>query len=448
MTARYFCDYAWVGGATTEADVLISTAGDRIVAVDPGADRPPDAVHLRGLTLPGFANAHSHAFQRALRGRTQAGRGTFWTWREEMYRTAGALTPESYYHLARATYAEMALAGVTAVGEFHYVHHRPGGALYPDANAMGRALLAAAGDAGLRITLIDACYLESGPGRPPEGAQLSFADGSAQAWTERVGELVMDEPIAGARLGAAVHSVRAVPPLSAELVARFSRAHGLPLHFHLSEQVGENETAQAAYGLSPTELLGAAGALTPGSVAVHATHLSARDEVLLAGSGVGICMCPTTEQDLGDGIGPARRLASAGLPIALGSDSQAVIDPFQEMRSLEYDERLATHARGHWTAAELLAAATASGHLAIGWPEAGRLSVGALADLVTVNLSSPRLAGGDVDHLVDLAVFSACAADVTHVVSSGKVVVAEGRHVAVQDVAAALQSSIAAVVTP
>jgi formiminoglutamate deiminase len=428
--------------------VLISTAGERVAAVDANADRPLDAVHLRGLTVPGFANAHSHAFHRALRGRTQAGRGTFWTWREEMYRTAETLTPESYYRLARATYAEMALAGFTAVGEFHYVHHHPGGAPYADANAMGRALVAAAGDAGLRITLIDACYLESGPGRPPVGVQVRFADESAQTWAERVEELAGLEPGAGARLGAAVHSVRAVPPQGAELVARFSRAHGLPLHFHLSEQVGENEAAQAAYGLSPTELLGRAGALTPASTAVHATHLSGHDEVLLASSGAGICMCPTTEQDLGDGIGPARRLAVAGLPVCLGSDSHAVIDPFLEMRSLEYDERLASGARGHWAAHELLAAATASSHLAIGWPEAGRISVGALADLVTVNLGSPRLAGAADDRLLELATFSAGAADVTHVVSSGKVVVAEGHHVVVEDVAAELRSSIAAVVPP
>ena len=206
----------------------------------------------------------------------------------------------------------MALAGVTAVGEFHYVHHRPGGAPYADANAMGRALMAAAADAGVRITLIDACYLESAPGRPVEGAQVRFADKSAEAWAQRLGELAGAASVLGARLGAAVHSVRAVPPKSAEVVAALSEAHGLPLHFHLSEQVGENEMAQAAYGLSPTELLRTAGALGPGSTAVHATHLSAHDEVLLAGSGTGTCMCPTTEQDLGDGVGPARRLALAG----------------------------------------------------------------------------------------------------------------------------------------
>jgi formiminoglutamate deiminase len=447
-TARYFCDHAWVGGVSSEADVLVSTAGDRITAVEAGAARPADAVHLRGLTVPGFANAHSHAFHRALRGRTHAGGGTFWTWREEMYRTAAALTPENYYELARAAYAEMVLGGTTAVGEFHYVHHQPGGAPYADGNAMGQALMMAAAAAGLRISLIDACYLESSPGRAPEGVQLRFADATAEAWAERVAGLAGGVPRARARLGAAVHSVRAVPPDSARVVAGYSRASGLPLHFHLSEQVRENQAAQAAYGLSPTEVLDKAGALGPGGTAVHATHLSDHDAALLAGSATGICMCPTTEQDLGDGIGPARRLAKAGSPISLGSDSHAVVDPFLEMRSLEYDERLASGARGHWAAHELLTAATAAGHQAIGWPEAGRIGVGALADLVTIDLSSPRLARAADDHLVELATLSACAADVTHVVSSGRIIVAGGRHVLVEDVAGALRRSIAAVVQP
>jgi formiminoglutamate deiminase len=447
-TAQYFCDHAWLGGTSTEVDVLISTAGDRIAAVETGAVRPRGAVRLRGLTIPGFANVHSHAFHRALRGRTQAGRGSFWTWREEMYRTAEVLTPENYHRLARAAYAEMVLAGTTAVGEFHYLHHGPGGSPYADANAMGRALVAAAAEAGLRITLIDTCYLESAPGCPPEGAQARFADASAQAWAERVGEMAGGAPAPGARLGAAVHSVRAVPPQSAEVVARYSRDRGLPLHFHLSEQDRENELSHSAYGLSPTELLGTAGALGPGSTAVHATHLSDGDVLLLAGSGTGVCICPTTEQDLGDGIGPARRLATAGSSVSLGSDSHAVIDPFLEMRSLEYDERLASATRGHWAAHELLAAATTSGHRAIGWPEAGSITVGAMADMVTIDLSSPRLARADDGYLVELAALSACAADVTHVVSSGKVVVAEGRHVLVDDVGGALRAAIAAVVTP
>jgi formiminoglutamate deiminase len=444
-SAQYFCDYAWLGGASARKDVLVSVDSDRIVGLDVGARAPAAAVHLPGLTLPGLANCHSHAFQRALRGRVQAGRGTFWTWREEMYRVAEALTPDNYYALALAAYAEMAVSGITAVGEFHYVHHQNGGRPYGEANVMGLSLMEAAREAGVRITVIDACYLESAPGRAPEGAQARYCDAGAEAWAERVSLLESGAAAYGARVGAAAHSARAVPPPALAVVAAHARAHELPLHFHLSEQIKENEMTATAYGLSPTQLLSEAGALGPASTAIHATHLSGDDKALLGASGTGVCMCPSTEQDLADGIGPARQLADGGSPISLGSDSQALIDTFQEMRALEYGERSTTGTRGHFAAQELLAAATAQGHLAIGWPEAGSISVGALADLVTLDLTSPRLAGAGEAHLLEVAAFSASAADVAHVVSSGHVVVAGGRHVLV-DVADALSASVAAVV--
>lgn len=447
MTERssYFCDHAWLGGERTDADVLVAVEGGTIAAVERGARRPPGAVHLAGLTLPGFASAHSHAFHRALRGRTQHERGTFFTWREQMYGVAESLTPSSLYELARATYAEMALAGITSVGEFHYVHHDRDGRHYSDPNEMGRCLLAAAAAAGLRVTLLDACYLESSPGRGPEGAQRRFADASAEDWAERVGLLASSDLGPGARLGAAIHSVRAVPPSAARVVAAHAATHSMPLHFHLSEQVAENEASSSAYGVTPTELLERAGALGPLSTAVHATHLADGDVATLGRSRTGVCMCPTTEQDLADGIGPAGRLATAGVAISLGSDGQSVIDPFQEMRSLELDERLATGRRGHFLARELLGAATARGNEAIGWPEAGRIAVGAVADLVTVSLDSPRLAGWEARTLAEHAVFVAGASDVAHVVSSGRVVVADGRHLLVDDVPAALRGAVAAV---
>ncbi len=425
--------------------MLVSVSGERIVGLGVGATAPAAAVHLPGLTLPGLANCHSHAFHRALRGRAQAGRGTFWTWREEMYRVAAALTPENYFALARATYAEMVLSGIIGVGEFHYVHHQNDGRPYGEPNLMGLSLMEAAREAGLRITLFDACYLESAPGRAPEGVQARFCDVDAGAWAERVSLLAGDAAAHGARVGAAAHSARAVPPPALALVVAHARSHGLPLHFHLSEQVRENEMTASAYGMSPTQLFSEAGALGPASTAVHATHLSSEDKALLGASGTGVCMCPSTEQDLADGIGPARPLADGGSPISLGSDSHALIDIFQEMRGLEYGERSTTGTRGHFAAHELLAAATAQGHLAIGWPEAGTISVGALADLVTLDLSTPRLAGVSEDHLIEMAAFSASAADVAHVVSSGQVVVADGRHVLVDNVAPALAASVAAV---
>ena len=208
-----WCELAWLGGEQAEAGVLIELDGERIGSVATGVgDPPPQAISLPGLTIPGLANAHSHAFQRALRGRTQAGPGDFWTWRRRMYELAEAIDPDLYLALARATFGEMALAGITAVGEFHYLHHGPDGVRYDDPNAMGRAVIEAAREAGIRITLLDTCYLHGGIGKEAEGVQLRFSDGSAEAWAERVDGLEED---AGARIGAAIHSVRAVDPEAA-----------------------------------------------------------------------------------------------------------------------------------------------------------------------------------------------------------------------------------------
>ena len=422
----YHAEYAWIAGAVAR-DVLIEVAEGRITAVTPGA--PPAGERLSGLVLPGFANAHSHAFHRALRGRTHGGRGSFWSWRDQMYAVAGRLDPDSYFRLARAVYAEMALAGITAVGEFHYLHHGPDGVPYAEPNAMGHALIAAAREAGIRITLLDTLYLTSGvDGKPLEGVQRRFGDGDLDGWSERT-ERLRAEP--HARIGAALHSVRAVP---AEVMATFAvRTDGQPVHVHLSEQRAENEQCQAVHGCSPTELLDRHGVWQPATVAVHATHLSARDIEVLGGRHV--CFCPTTERDLADGIGPAHRLAGVGARLSLGSDSHAVIDPFEEIRGLEMNERLATERRGHFAPAELLEAA--ADHAAIGWPDAGEIAVGRRADLVAVALDSVRTAGAAPDQ----AVFAATAADVTRVIVDGRTVVAGGRHATI-DVSRALMEAI------
>ncbi|WP_408899264.1 formimidoylglutamate deiminase [Nocardioides sp. R1-1] len=413
MTA-YLLEHAWVDGRVRDT-VRVEVEHGRITAVVP--DATATGVPLRGLTLPGFANTHSHAFHRALRGRTQTDRGTFWTWREQMYAVAGRLDPDTYYELAKATYAEMVASGYTAVGEFHYLHHQPDGTPYDDPNAMGNALLAAARDAGIRITLLDTLYLSSGFGAAPEGVQRRFDDRSADAWRERVSALA---PLTGAaaRIGVAAHSVRAVPAEALKAVAAYVE-QGTPVHVHLSEQVKENEDCVAAHGVTPTRLLADHGVLGPMTSAVHATHLTAADIRLLGEARAFASFCPTTERDLGDGIGPARRLQAAGSVLTLGSDSHAVIDAFEEMRAVEMDERLATQARGHWSAGELLAAATADGHRSLGFEDAGEIAVGRRADLVTIDLASPRTAGtGGDEHT---AVFAAGAADVTHVLVDGRV---------------------------
>jgi formiminoglutamate deiminase len=435
---RYWCELAWLGGESAAEGVAVDVDGERIAAVEAGvAAPPPDATRLDGITIPGLANAHSHAFQRALRGRTQSGRGDFWAWREAMYELASRLDPDRYLALARATYGEMAIAGISCVGEFHYLHHGPDGTPYADPNAMGRALIQAAREAGIRITLLDACYLHGGIGEELTGAQRRFGDAGAGAWAERIAELEGDDRT---RIGAAIHSVRAVDPASAATVAAWAGEREAPLHAHVSEQPAENEASRRAYGGTPTAALANADALGERFTAVHGTHLAQPDFRALGSAGATCCLCPTTERDLADGIAEADRLRSAGVDLALGSDSHAVIDLFEEARAVELDERLASGERGRSTATELLRAATEDGHACLGWREAGRIAPGALADLVTLRLDTPRLAGTDPATAVDAVVFAAGAADVQSVVASGLQIVRDGAHVAV-DVAAELDAA-------
>lgn len=433
MTA-FWCELAWLGGAQPEAGVLIECDGERIASVAAGVAAPDGARVLDGLTLPGFANGHSHSFQRALRGRTQrVTGGSFWTWREQMYEQATACDPDSILALARATFAEMALAGMTLVGEFHYVHHDRDGTPYSDPNELGRAIIAAAADAGIRVTLLDACYLNGGLPR--------FRDASAEAWAARVSEL---SPTGGARLGAAIHSVRAVEPDGAAVVAALTRERGWPLHAHVSEQPAENETTLEAHGVTPTALLDSVGAVSDAFTAIHTTHMTADDIRRLGEARAFSCFCPTTERDLADGIGPARDLADADVRLTLGSDSHAVIDMFEDARAVELDERLGTLIRGRHTPVELAHAMTDHGYASLGWPEGGRIEAGALADLVSVSLDSVRLAGTRPQDALDAVVFAAGAADVRTVIVGGREIVRDGAHVTI-DVASELAAAVAAV---
>ncbi|MEV3930166.1 MULTISPECIES: formimidoylglutamate deiminase [unclassified Streptomyces] len=442
VTATYWMSHAWLS-THVEPGVVLDVAGGRIAGVRTGIEAPPPgATVLDGLTVPGLANTHSHAFHRALRSTVQVGSGTFWTWRETMYRTAARLTPDTYYALARATYAEMALAGITAVGEFHYLHHAPGGVPYDDPNAMGEALIAAAAEAGIRITLLDTAYLAAGFGEKPGRHQLRFSDTTADAWAERASLLKGDDDLVV--IGAAIHSVRAVPAGQLSTVAEWARERAAPLHVHLSEQTAENDACLAAHGRTPARLLADHGVLGPHTTGVHNTHLTAEDIELLGTSRTGTCMCPTTERDLADGIGPATALQGAGSPLSLGSDSHAVIDLFEEARAMELNERLRTHVRGHWTAAALLRAASADGHAALGRPDAGVLEPGAPADLTTVALDSVRTAGPVPRLAAEAAVFAATAADVRHTVVAGRHIVRDGRHTRIDDVPGALASAVAA----
>ena len=439
MSETYWLERAWVEDAVQDG-VFVTVENGRFTSVQRGVtDSPADANRLVGLTIPGLANCHSHAFHRALRGRTQRERGTFWTWRDQMYAVAGCLTPDSYYELAKATYREMAVSGITCVGEFHYLHHGPDGTPYDDANAMGRALVEAARDAGIRIALLDTCYLAAGIGEAPQGVQARYTDGDAEVWRRRVDDLAGAAERPGVVVGAAIHSVRAVPRDQMRYVVDWAAEHDAPLHLHLSEQVAENKACLREYGQTPTGVFEEVGALGERTTAVHATHLTESDVLMLGESRTSACFCPTTERDLGDGIGPSRLLHEAGSPLTLGSDSHAVIDLFEEMRAVEMDERLASQERGHWSAGELLTAATTAGHRSLGFGDAGRIAVGARADLVTLDTRSPRTAGTTAD--AETVAFAATAADVVQVIVDGTVVATAGDR---QQIGAELHAAVSA----
>jgi formiminoglutamate deiminase len=430
-----WAEHAWLPTGVA-ADVRLEVADGRFTAVHPRS-RPQDGdERLRGVVLPGLANGHSHAFHRALRGRTHGDGGNFWTWREQMYSVTRHLDPDSYLALARAVYAEMALAGITAVGEFHYVHHDVDGRPYADPNAMGHALTAAAREAGIRLTLLDTCYLAgglTGDGHLPlDEVQRRFADADVDAWAARVSALEADEML---RVGAAVHSVRAVP--RDQLAAMTDLTHGRVVHAHVSEQPAENLAAQMFYDATPTRLLADAGLVTDQFTAVHATHLTDDDVALLGEATATACFCPTTERDLADGIGPARQLAAAGVHLSLGSDQHAVVDPFEEVRGLEMHERLSSNERGRFTPDELVEAATTNGYRSLGWDHAGSIAPGQAADFVLVRLDTVNTVGSRAGQVI----YSATRADVDRVVVAGRSIVEGGRH-HLGDVAALLGKAL------
>jgi formiminoglutamate deiminase len=434
----YWAAFAWLPGGIRERVRVEVGADGLITAVVADVEALPGDRRLPGVLLPGFANAHSHAFHRALRGRTHGDGGSFWTWRDQMYDVASRLDPDRYLALARATYAEMALAGVTSVGEFHYLHHQPDGRPYADPNAMAEALRQAALEAGVRLTLLDTCYLSgglTGAGPVPlNDVQKRFGDGDADRWAARVAQL---KPSAGMRIGAAVHSVRAVPRDQLAVVGEVGFGLG-PLHVHLSEQPAENEACLAYYGCTPTALLAAEGLLTDRTTVVHATHLTDSDIRALGSAGTTACFCPTTERDLADGIGPARALHDAGSPLALGSDQHAVIDLLEEARALELHERLASGSRGRFEPGQLVEALTWRGHAGLGWPEVGLIAVGRPADLVAVRLDSVRTAGSRPEQVI----MSGTAGDVDTVLVNGREIVSNGVH-ALGDVGALLSAAVA-----
>ncbi|HEU4406114.1 MAG TPA: formimidoylglutamate deiminase [Polyangiaceae bacterium] len=369
--------------------------------------------------LPAFATAHSHAFQRAMRGRAQrpgpGGADDFWSWRHAMYELAGSLTPERAHEVARVAFRELRAAGVLSVGEFHYVHHQPDGTPYRERTAMADAVIAAAKAEGLRIALLRAVYHRAGPGKPAEGVQRRFADPSPEAALADVDALLAryrGDP--DVRVGLAPHSVRAVPPAWLAELAAYAAARALPLHAHVAEQPAEVEACRAETGRRPLELLAERGLLGPRFVAVHATHLAPHEARLLGEARAFACLAPTTERDLGDGLPDVGALRRAGARLCTGVDSHVLSDPFEDMRGVELGERLRTLGRvtdrgdpAETPAERLWRAASTEGAAALGFDDAGGVLV--------VDRDAPALALVDDEHLLDALVFSAGPAVVREV---------------------------------
>ena len=403
-----------------------------------------DALRLAGQALlPGMVNAHSHAFQRVIRGRTerrsQQSSDSFWTWREQMYAAANRLGPEEIYNASRLAFLEMALTGITAVGEFHYIHRAPDGSAYADPNLLAREVMRAARDVGIRIALLRVAYARAGYQTEANPLQVRFIEDSPETYLEHLEEL-LETRAAGDEMswiGMAPHSVRAVPLDYLKTIVRFANERDLPVHMHVAEQPAEVNACIEEYGRSPVALLETEGLLSKRFTAVHAIHVTPKAIGAIARAGAMVCACPTTERNLGDGVVPVDAYFNAGVTVALGSDSQIQIDLLEDARELEYHLRLQKTARNVLAPAEdtsssalarrLFECATVNGARSIGY-DGGRLEPGAPADFFTVDLDDPCIAGSSPEDLLATIVFSLTRAAVRDVVVGGKRIVEEGRH--------------------
>lgn len=408
----------------------------------PGEVKEPIRLKNRAL-LPGLVNAHSHAFQRTIRGRTERRSqnitDTFWTWREQMYAAANRLTPEEIYAASRMAFLEMALSGITAVGEFHYIHHAPDGTKYSDPNLLEREVIRAARDVGLRIALLRVAYARAGHQTEPNPHQIRFIESSPDVYVESLEQLLAAPELKDgfAWAGVAPHSVRAVPLDYLKRIASFADSRALVVHMHVAEQTAEVEACIEEYGRSPVALLDTEGLLSERFTAVHAIHVTPKAIGALARGRATVCACPTTERNLGDGVVPVDAYFKAGVPVSLGTDSQTQIDLLEDARELEYHLRLQHTARNVLVttddtdesalARRLFDCATVSGATSIGF-DGGNLEPGAPADFFTVDLDDPSVAGSTPENLLANVVFSLSARAIRDVVVAGERIVADGRH--------------------
>lgn len=439
MTTLYQPELLYANGKfLAHAALLIDDSG-RVRSITKSDATADTVIPLPGKALlPGFVNAHSHSFQRLIRGKSES-RVTsgkdFWSWRGTMYHAAAHLTPQQVYDVARMAFLEMALAGTTTVGEFHYLHTTPTGQPYDDPNILSKQVIAAAQSIGIRIVLLRTAYLRAGYQLPPDPGQTRFYESSA-AFLANIEALAKEIPAGSptVTLGVAPHSLRAVPLDDLRTIAAWARSHHLPLHMHMSEQVAENEACLREYGNTPVALLRDAGLLGPDWTAIHATHTTTDEISMLAAEQATICACPTTERNLGDGIFAADRVMKAGIRVALGSDSQAQIDPLEDARELDYHLRLALQQRAildqigkQSLATRLFAAATVNGASALAVPT-GDLGPNSCADFFTIDRRDLSIAGHSAENLLPLIVFGLNRTAIRDVAVNGALVVRDGHH--------------------
>lgn len=438
-------DFIYTGGRFERELALVYDESGRITRLaPPGEVKDYRIMWLKGRAmLPGLINAHSHAFQRVIRGRTEHrtenARDSFWTWREMMYTAAARLTPEDIYEASRMAFLEMALGGITAVGEFHYIHHAPDGKPYTDPNTLAKEVVRAARDVGLRIALLRVAYARSGYNTEPNPRQSRFIEAQPETYLHGVEQLIADLHPTGkadAWVGLAPHSIRAVPLDYLHEVVRFGAEHELPVHMHVAEQPAEVAACTEEYGRSPVAVLDAEGLLGPRFTGVHVIHVEPDELTMLARAGAMVCACPTTERNLGDGIVPADKLFKEGVRVALGTDSHTQVDLLEDARELEYHIRLQKLERNVLApeenatsalATRLLECATRYGAESIG-ATGGALEPGRPADFFTVDLFDPSIVGASLDDLLSNIVFSLSRTAIREVCVGGKLVIEDGQH--------------------
>ena len=441
MTQTWLPDLIYVDGKF-QTDVAL-VCDQKVLRLAPVGDVENQIRLKNRALLPGLVNAHSHAFQRVIRGRTERrsehSSDSFWTWREQMYAAANRLTPEEIYAASRMAFLEMALSGITAVGEFHYIHHAPDGSRYADRNLIEREVIRAARDVGVRIALLRVAYARAGYQRPPEPQQVRFIEDTPDQYLESVEDLLTATELEddAAWVGVAPHSVRAVPLDYLKTIVEFANQRGLVVHMHVAEQAAEVEACIEEYRRSPVALLETEGLLSEKFTAVHAIHVTPKAVSAFARGRANVCACPTTERNLGDGVVPVDAYFKAGVAVSLGSDSQIQIDLLEDARELEYHLRLQQTVRNVLApvddvdesalARRLFDCATVNGATSIGF-DGGTLEPGAPADFFTVDLDDPSIAGSTTENLLANIVFSLSRTAIRDVVVGGKRIVEEGRH--------------------